>query len=601
MCVYGGTASGVMAAVAAADGGASVLLVEPSRWLGGMTGGGISAVDWGRKESVGGGTRRFLETHSGSAAYRRGFAKLVDREDVRVLYDHRLAAENPVRKDGAVLRAVVLDLAPVDATGCPIPAPLRPAAATVEAKVFLDCSYEGDLMAAAGVSYTYGRESRERYGESLAGVRPSLWIYDIDPHVTPGRPDSGLLPLLQDFEIGPLGAADRLTMGYCLRYKFGDGKSGDGKSGDGKPGDGKPGDGKAGDWPIGAPADYDPAEFELFRRGFRKGLNLTRGRKISSPGRVEEYSGTLFRQKDGNINRALLTTTVFGCNAVYPDGDWADRAAVWKFHQEFLRRLVRFVETDPAVPADLKREAASLTFRRGEFDDTRGWPSQLYVREARRMVSEYVVSQHDMAGETAPERSVGLASYGVDDWPYATVAENGKVALQGGGLSKLYLDGGRTRGIYEIPYEAIVPRKAECENLLVPVCCSASHIAMTSIRMEPTWMLLGESAGAAAALAVADGTAVQDVPHADLEPKLRALGQKLGVADALPGRRDSWDAAAWNREKPGYEWVFPRIDADGNGTVSAAEYAAFQAFKRRHADWEPALRQAGQMPAGVTE
>ena len=308
-------------------------------------------------------------------------------------------------------------------------------------------------------------------------------------------------------------------------------------------------------------------------------------------GKVMESNGYLFARGSGNLCRSILTTTVYGCNAGYPDGDWAERARVWKFHQDYLCKLVHFLKTDPSVPAGLKKQAEGVGFKRGVFDETQGWPSQLYVREARRMVSSYVVTQKDLEGRTDPDHSIGLASYGVDDWPYATVVEEGKVALQGGEFSILYLDGGKYNGIYKIPYEAIVPLKKECDNLLVPVCCSASHIAMTSIRMEPVWMILGESAGVAAAMAVAGETSVQDVPYDKLKAKLLKLGQKLARPRPRAGKKRQWASQEeWNRDKRGYEWVFPLIDKNKDGKVSAEEYDAFQDFKKRHDDWEKALR-----------
>jgi len=501
VCVYGGTASGVMAAVAAKREGCSVIIVEASRWLGGMTGGGISQLDWGRKEAVGGTAYEILKGEPGNEVYRRVFKKLVANHDIKVIYDHRLGK---VKKDGPSVGSISLDYAPVDETGCPIAEPVNADAGTVRAKIFVDCTYEGDLMAKSKVSYTFGRESREEYGESLAGVRPSLWVYDIEPYCEPGNPASGLIPFIQGCKIGALGSADKLTMGYCFRYKLGDG------------------------FAIPEPKNYDPAEFEIFRRGFKKGLDLSRARMMKTLGRIWEGEGYLFASSgSGNLNRSLLTTTIYGCNAEYPDGDWAARAKIWKFHQEYFCKLIHFLKTDSSVPAELKKQAETAGFMRGVFDETGGWPSQLYVREARRMISSYVVMQRDIEGKTDPEHSIGLASYGVDDWPYATVVEDGKVALQGGEFSILYLDEGKYNGIYKIPYEAIVPFKKECDNLLVPVCCSASHIAMTSIRMEPVWMILGESAGVAAAMAVKNQTSVQDVAYDELRAKLMELGQKL--------------------------------------------------------------------------
>jgi hypothetical protein len=231
----------------------------------------------------------------------------------------------------------------------------------------------------------------------------------------------------------------------------------------------------------------------------------------------------------GNLSRSLMAQTIYGINAEYPDGDWATRSRIWKFHQDFIMNFLHFLKTDPVVPESLRTRAENLRFARGDFDETGGWPHQLYVREARRMLSDYVVTQKDMEAKTKPRHSIGLASYGVDDWSYATVVQDGKVALQGGEFSILYLDEGKQNGSYIIPYEAIVPKRGECTNLIVPVCCSASHIAMTSIRMEPVWMILGESAGVAAAMAVAEDVNVQNVQYPKLRTKLLDLGQKLDV------------------------------------------------------------------------
>lgn len=507
VCVYGGTASGVMAAVAASREGSRVLIVEPSRWLGGMTGGGISTIDWGRRAAVGGSTITILEKEYDNAQYRRVFGEMVAANHIEVVFEHRLVR---VVKEQRSIAQVVLGYAPPDATGCPCVEVQPDRTCTVRAGVFIDCTYEGDLMAAAGVSYAFGRESTAQYGESLAGVRPNLWTYDIDPYNTPGDPSSGLLPLLQDLSIGPLGSADRLTMGYAFRYKFDLTGSG---------------------FPITPADNYDPGQFEMYRRGFSKGIDLLRSRKMSILGEIEERDGKLYRPGTGNMNRSLLTTTVFGSNAGYPDGDWVTRAGIWRFQQDFFRNLTHFLRTDPSVPTDLQDLAKQASFERGVFDDTSGWPHQLYIREARRMVSSYVLTQQDLEGKTSPVHGVGLASYGVDDWPYATIADGGKIALSGGEFSILYLDEAY-QGIYVIPYEAIVPRNEECENLIVPVCCSASHIAMTSIRMEPVWMILGESAGVAAALVSRDGLAVQALPYDQLRARLDSLGQLVERPDS---------------------------------------------------------------------
>jgi|TARA_B100001964_G_scaffold179472_1_gene198146 arylsulfatase A-like enzyme len=608
VCVYGGTASGVMAALAAGKEGSKVILIEPTRWLGGMTGGGINHLDWGKGNTVGGSTYKILmeglkkqmRGHRGNAivgighkGYRERFKKAVEGRGITVIYNHRLGKvelkdstiDSPTRrrpiamgekitsknKDNSI-RSITLDYAPVDETGCPILEPTKRNALTVVAKVFIDCSYEGDLLAMSGVNYTWGRESREHYKESLAGVRPSLWVHDIDPYVEPGNPESGLVPFVEDHKIGPLGSADSLSMGYGYRYEFD-------MSGKGIP--------------IPEPKNYDPAEFELYRRALIGGIDIFSKRKMDTLGKI-----TLLKRSptvgSAQSNRNLMASTVYGCNKDYPNGDWATRSRIWKFHQEFLINSIHFAKTDPSAPESMRRHAKRTSFRKGVFDETGGWPNQLYVRQARRMVSSYIVTQKDLEGKTDPPHAVGLAAYGVDDWPYAVVVKDGKVAVQGGEFSIVYLDDGKYNGSYKIPYEAIVPRKGECDNLVVPVCVSASHIAFTSIRMEPVWMNLGESAGVAAAMAVDASIPVQDVPYNKLRQKLEDLDQKLDREQ--PGKSANSNSARWksqdewNQQKKGWEWLFPHIDTDSDGQISAEEYKAFQKFKAEHDDWEESLK-----------
>ena len=604
VCVYGGTASGVMAALAAGKEGANVILVEPSRWLGGMTGGGINHLDWGKGNTVGGSTYKILmegvkeqpRAHGGHAvqgignrAYRERFKKAVEDRGITVIYNHRVGKvqvgdrtiDSPTRKDpiamnesitkskkANVIQSITLDYAPVDETGCPIPEPEKRNAITISAKVFIDCSYEGDVLGMSGASYTWGRESREHYDESLAGVRPSLWVHDIDPYVEPGDPESGLVPFVQDKTIGPLGSADSLSMGYCFRHEFD-------MSGKGIP--------------IPEPTNYDPAEFEVYRRAIRDGVDIFSNRHM----RTTLNKFTVHKKAPfvggAQSNRNLMGSTVYGCNEDYPNGDWVARSQIWKFHQEFLINSIHFARTDPSAPKSMKQRAIKTSFKKGVFDETGGWPNQFYVRQARRMVSSYVVTQKDLEGRTDPPHAVGLAAYGVDDWPYAVVVEDGKVAVQGGAFSIVYIDDGKYNGSYKIPYEAIVPGKGECDNLIVPVCVSASHIAFTSLRMEPVWMILGESAGVAAAMAVEADIPVQDVPYDTLRQKLEALEQKLErVQEPIhdqqkPDQSVRWQSQKeWNSQKKGWEWLFPYIDTNSDGTISVEEYRGFQKFKTEH-------------------
>jgi hypothetical protein len=490
--------------------------------------------------------------------YRR---ELANRR-IPVLYEHRLGR---VTKDDARIRSITLDHAPPDAFGCPAERATRTDAQTVSAQTFIDCSYEGDLMAKAGVDYTWGRESSAEYGESLGGVRPILVRYAIDPYRIPGDSQSGLLPLLQDLRIGAPGSADKLTMMYCFRWVLT----------------------RNDPIRIEGPERYDPGMYEIFRRGFQKGVNLRAGRKMHRLGTLEDYPGSgIF---GANSSRSLWAQSVAGANAAYPDGAWSVRSRIWRDQMNFVRGMYEFLRTDPSVPAELSGKAETIGFRRGVFDDTGGWPHQLYVREARRMRSEYVVTHKDLEGATDPRDSVGLGSYGVDDWPYATVAHEGGIALSGGEFSILRANPAH-HGVHKIPYRAITPRRRECENLLVPVCCSASHIAMTSIRMEPVWITLGLSAGIAAAHAVEEQTAVQSIDFARYTLALREAGQVLEYDENLA---NTWDSREeWNQDKPGYEWLFDAVDKDRDGRISPGEYHGFQSFKNKNPNWIELLKKA---------
>ncbi|MBU6302489.1 MAG: FAD-dependent oxidoreductase [Verrucomicrobia bacterium] len=566
VCIHGATASGIAAAIGAADAGAKVIVVEPSRWLGGMSGGGLNAIDWGYRQSVGRMARRLL-IDKDDVAMRKLYQSELARRGIPVIREHRLAS---VVKEGVRIRRIILDHAPPDQLGCPIEQPLTREARTVAARVFIDCSYEGDLMAKSGVSYTWGRESREEYSESLGGVRPILMRYDIDPYVKPGEPKSGLLPLLQDICIGPPGSADKLTMMYAFRWVLT----------------------RKDPIRIEKPDEYDPRHYEIFRRGFQKGVDMRAGRKMHVLGEYSENNGWgIF---SGNSSRALWAQSVAGGNAAYPDGDWATRSRIWRDQMNFVRGMYHFLRTDPSAPPEFRERAEAIGFQRGIFDETNGWPHQLYVREARRMKSDYTVTQKDLEGATTPEDSVGLGSYGVDDWPYATIAHEGRIALSGGEFSIMKANTAHS-GIHRLPYRAIRPRQNECENLLVPVCCSASHIAMTCIRMEPVWITLGLSAGLAAAQAIKENVAVQAIDFPRYRRALLDAGQILELNETEAVGWNSRDE--WNEAKRGYEWAFDGIDKDKDGRISPEEYRGFQAFKQKHKDWQERLKAKAVPPA----
>lgn len=500
VCVYGGTASGIAAALSAAGEGYQVVVIEPSRWLGGMSGGGLHRIDWGTKASVGGLALKML-IDDDNVAMRKLYVAECEKKNIKIIYQHRL---NRVRQENGEIRAVVCDYAPPNSLGVPIAQAIRAEAVTISARIFIDASYEGDLMAKAGVSHTYGREGREEYGESYAGERPALVTYDIDPYNKPGMPSSGLLPLLQDYQPQGVGRADQLTMAYCFRWKLSR---------------------QPDRIPFTAPENYDPRMFEIFRRAFKNKIKINTGLKMRKPGVLEDYpGGGVFNE---NSSRSLWAQSIAGYNRDYPTGDWATRSAIWQGQLDFVRGMYQFLRTDESVPEIYKKLANENGLTPGIFDETGGWPHQLYVREARRLQSDYVITQKDLEGKAGTiSDSIGLASYGIDDWPYSTYADGGKISI-GGGEFSILKPNPDFDGVYALPYRAIVPKAKECRNLLVPVCCSASHVAMTSIRMEPVWIILGQSAGLAAAQALREKKSVQDINVNELQKNLVRQGQKI--------------------------------------------------------------------------
>ena len=499
VCIYGGTASGIAAAISAHDHGASVVIIEPSRWLGGMSGGGIRAIDWGKKESVGGLALKLL-IEGDDVGMRKQFAKELAQRNIPVIFEHRLSG---VKKIGNAISSITLDYATPSKLGVPAPQAQTKDAKVISAQVFIDCTYEGDLMAQSGVSYTYGRESREEYNESFAGVRPILATYAIDPYNKVGDASSGLLPLIQDITMPAVGSADRLTMAYCLRWKLSQ---------------------EPNAISITAPDNYDPRTYEIFRRGFQNKVKLNLGYKMRKPGIYTDYPGGGYFNV--NSSRSLWAQSIAGSNMHYPEGDWATRSQIWQFHIDFIKGMYHFLRTDESVPEFYKKSAQTTGLCPGIFDETGGWPHQLYVREARRMRSSYVVTQLDLSNAQKIDDSVGLASYGIDDWPYATIVHQGGIAISGGEFSILHPNP-LFHGIYQLPYRSIVPKVDECRNLIVPVCCSASHVAMTSIRMEPVWVILGQSAGIAAAQSLKENKSVQEIDIPTLQRTLVSAGQKL--------------------------------------------------------------------------
>lgn len=605
VCVYGATPCGILAAAAVKRGGYSVVIVEPSRWVGGMLGAGLKPTqDCPNLHATGGMTRKLLTalgqpdgndmvaarrrtmSQLDPGDIRRDFRRLLKQRGVRVVFEHRVAS---CAMDGAAVESVTLDRAPFDATGCPVAEPEEKAAFRVSSRVFIDASYEGDLMARAGVSYRVGREAADEFGEARAGVRTPTKVTPIDPFVEPGHSGSGLLRWVEEDHGKPVGAADGYTQAYNYRYYTTDDP--------------------AHRVPITRPAEYDPQEFELVGR-YVAHLVETIPDKRRLYDRLERIFPGWKNSGEWNYHRdSLFSMAPLGISQLYADGDYAMKARVWKQHQEYLRGLHHFMSSDPRVPEAFRREVASLGLDRRPHPDTQGWPHQLYIRVSRRMIGRYTITAHDVYNRTEVEDPIGLAQYGIDTYPARRIwlRRGGRVLV--GLEGEMFVGGARgpTNVPYAIPYRAITPKIAECTNLLVPVCFSATHLGYASARMEPVFMMCGESAGIAACRALAEDVAVQQIAPDRYRAALEEAGQLLVWTDELArsataSRADKYTYSAllescdadgdglvvraeWIAGKPGYGWLFPIIDTDRDGGIDAPEYAAFQAYKRQNPAW----------------
>jgi hypothetical protein len=609
VCIYGATPSGILAAVAVRQGGRSVVIVEPSRWVGGMLGAGLKPTqDCPNIHATGGMTRQLLTTlgqpliekdgrtirgsrgnrELNPADIRRDFLDLLQQHEIRVVYEHRVSR---CEKDGPAIRAAVFDLAPFDETGCPVAEPQRTDALRVTARVFIDAGYEGDLMAHAGASYRTGREAAADFDEPFAGVQPPMEAVPIDPFVEPGNRATGLLAWVEQDHGKLVGAADDYTQAYNYRYYT----TSDSQH----------------RIALTPPVGYDAAEFELVGR-YVEHLTET----IPDPQKLHERLGRIFpgwmNSGEWNYHRdSLFTMAPVGISHVYAAGDYADKARIWKQHQDYLRGLHHFMSTDPRVPEPFRQQTAALGLDGRPHPETQGWPHQLYIRVARRLKGCYTITAHDVYNRTTVDDPIGLAQYGIDTYPARRIWFEHEARIYVGLEGKMFVGGARgpTNVPYPVPYRAITPSADECTNLLVPVCFSATHMGYASARMEPVFMICGQSAGIAACQAFAEETTVQQIDPRALRSALEKAGQVLewtGELAKLAGPRGGGatytfdelcrtcdtdgdrrvSRAEWEAGKQGRSRLFPIIDKSQDGFIDPSEYAAFQEYKKTNPDWQ---------------
>lgn len=506
--IYGGTSGGITAAIQASRMGKSVVLIEPTQFLGGLTTGGLGATDIGNKQAIGGMSREFYQRiHKYYLAPQRWnresrdsyfqnksttedamwtfepsvasqvFQSMLDETKVAVVLGQRLDLENGVKKAGTSIESITME-----------------SKRTFRGSMFIDASYEGDLMAKAGVKYHVGRESNQMYGETInglqiAGAVQHQFVKPVDAFIVPGKPESGLLRNVTVMPTGKDGDGDHRIQAYNFRLCTTD-----------HPDNRRP-------WPK--PESYNESNYEVLLRNFEAGDLRIPWNPIWMPN----------RKTDTNNNFAFSTDYI-GKNYDYPNGNYAIRAKIWKDHEEYTKGLLWTLSNHPRVPTKVREVFQRIGLASDEFVDNDNWPRQLYVRESRRMISDYVMSEKNCKRTEVVVDSVGMGAYNMDSHNVQRyVTADGHVRNEGDIQIK-------TKP-YPISYRSIRPRAEECTNLLVPVCLSASHIAYGSIRMEPVFMVMGQSAAIAAVHAIEQKTNVQTIDYAKLKLALEEAGQVL--------------------------------------------------------------------------
>lgn len=519
LLVYGCTSGAVASAIQAKKMGKSVIMVCPEKHLGGLTAGGLGWTDSGNKAVIGGLSREFyqriwqhyndsanwkwqkrdeygnrgqgteaidqgartmwiFEPHAAEGVYEAWVKEL----GIPIVRDAWLDRENGVKKSGDRITSI----ATLDGK-------------SYTARVFIDATYEGDLMAAAGVDYHVGREGKATYGEEWAGVQTGVLHHrhhfgvlktPISPYVVPGDPNSGVLPRISTEPPGEYGAGDKKVQAYCFRMCLTQ----------------VPENRVA----FPKPPNYDPKEYELLVRIFDAGWRETFHKFDPIP-----------NWKTDTNNHGPFSTDNIGRNWDYPEASYERRREIIEEHVNYQQGWLYFIANDPRVPEEVRTEMAKWGLSKDEFVDNNHWPHQMYVREARRMVGRYVMTENELLKKRPTPEPVGMGSYGIDSHNIQRyITPEGYVQNEGDiGVS--------TKGPYQISYGSLVPKKGQAANLLVPVALSSSHIAYGSIRMEPVFMILGQSAATAAVMAIEGNIAVQDVPYEKLRERLLADGQVL--------------------------------------------------------------------------
>ena len=534
--VYGGTSAGIAAAIQSSLMGKSVVVIEPSARIGGLTTGGLGQTDIGNKQVIGGISREFYQnirryyekaenwkwqkkeeymdggqtrtakgedamwTFEPSAAL-KVYAEMIAREKIDIIYNQRLNRSNGVKKQGPHIVEIEME-----------------SGEKYRGKMFVDATYEGDLMAAAGVSYTIGRESNSEYGETLNGVQANKvsttlrgtvskngihhnFIDGVDPYIVKGDPSSGLLPFIVEGGPGIDGHGDKGIQAYCFRMTLTDHPENR--------------------IPFKKPKNYNELEYELLFRNYEAAKGAVEKMYNYGDPLVPWINSAMPNRKTDTNNQKGFSTDFIGQNHDYPEASYAEREKIIERHRSYQQGLMWTLAYHPRIPEKVRNAVSKWGTCKDEYERDDGWQEQLYVREARRMVSDYVMSQRNCEGYEVIDDPVSMAAYGMDSHHVQRFVDaNGFVQNEGNVEAWGFPP-------YPVSYRSIVPKKGECGNLLVPVCVSSTHIAFGSIRMEPVFMILGQSAAVAACMAIDEKIAVQDVEYEKLKQLLLEKGQVL--------------------------------------------------------------------------
>ena len=485
LVVYGATASGIATSVSAARNGLRVALVDPGHHIGGLVAGGLSSTDKGNPAVIGGLSLEFFQKvgqHYGEPiewsfephVATEVFQSLLKDAHVQTYFDSPLKEHDGVEKrDGVIVSIRTRN------------------GLTFRASIFADCSYEGELMGLAGVSYTWGREPISEYSESLAGVRgpqrpDHLFTVNVSPYDAAGR----LLPEVQPGQPGPLGSGDKKVQAYGFRMCITRQASNE--------------------IPFPEPENYNPARYEILAR-LVTALTKAKGR---APHMNELMIMSKLKGDKFDINSlGAVSTDHIGASWNFPTADAAGRQKIWQDHYDYEAGFFYYLGHSDRIPKSLRDEINSYGLAKDEFTDTEGWPWQLYIRESRRMLGEYVMTQRDIQTDLTKPDAIGMGSYQSDSHGVERIATpQGWTQNEG----EMYVP---TRP-YQIPYRMILPKRSETKNLIVPVCFSASHVAYSTLRMEPQYMIIGQAAGVASALAVKHHLSLYQVPIGELQAEL---------------------------------------------------------------------------------